>query len=154
MSEIEECVKTIVELEGLSFEEAKLSYAARQKLPDSAFCGPNRSYPTHDAAHVRNGLARLGTFGGRLKPAVRARILGCLKSRAKKYGIEVSETVDGRICLAKWDEELSKEQREKMLREIEETQSWFEQVQEQVGRDNYAYQHFVEVHVLGDVILL
>ncbi|MFA4987561.1 MAG: hypothetical protein WC712_13345 [Candidatus Brocadiia bacterium] len=69
--------------------EAKLSYANRQKLPDSAFCGPGRTYPAHDAAHVRNGLARLSQFGGKLSSSVRAKILACLRSRAKKYGIKV-----------------------------------------------------------------
>jgi len=117
----ETVLQSMVDLEGYSFEEAKLSYAAREKLPSSAFCGPNRTYPAHDAAHVRNGLARLGTFGSRLKPAVRARILGCLKRRAKRFGIEVSETASGRLCLAKWDETIPEETRKQMLIDIEET---------------------------------
>ena len=117
----ESVLKSMVDLEGYSFEEAKLSYAAREKLPSSAFCGPNRTYPAHDAAHVRNGLARLGTFGSRLKPAVRARILGCLKRRAKRFGIEVSETASGKLCLAKWDETIPEETRKQMLIDIEET---------------------------------
>lgn len=118
-------LNAMVELEGFSFEEAKLSYARRQKLPTSAFCGPKRTYPAHDAAHVRNGLARLGTFGRRLKPAVRARILGCLKRRAKKYGIEVAETVEGKLCLVKWDETLTEEARKQMQKEIDNAYKWF-----------------------------
>jgi len=78
----------ICEYEGLTIQEAKLTYAARQKLPDSAFCGPNRTYPAHDAAHVRNAFVRLATFGKRLKPAVRERIHGCLMKRAKRFGVE------------------------------------------------------------------
>jgi len=117
----ESVLQSMVDLEGYSFEEAKLSYAAREKLPSSAFCGPNRTYPAHDAAHVRNGLARLGTFGGRLKPAVRARILGCLKRRAKRFNIEVGETASGKLCLAKWDETIPEEKRKQMLIDIEET---------------------------------
>jgi len=80
--------EVIARYEGYTIQEAKLTYAARQKLPDSAFCGPNRSYPAHDARHVRNGLARLSTFGHRLKPTVRQRIYRCLVRRAKRFGIE------------------------------------------------------------------
>lgn len=121
----EAVLKSMVELEGYSFEEAKLTYARRQKLPSGAFCGPNRTYPAHDAAHVRNALARLSQFGGKLKPAVRARILGCLKRRAKRFGVEISETAAGKLCLAKWDETIPEETRKEMLLEIEETVSWY-----------------------------
>jgi len=70
---------------------AKLSYKQREDLPESAFCGPDRSFPAHDAAHVRNGLARLpqSNFSSEEK----AKIKGCLESRAKKYGIDVSSIV-------------------------------------------------------------
>lgn len=81
---------SIYEGESLTIEEAKLSYAERKNLSSSAFCGPDRSFPAHDAAHVRNGLARLKN--SKFSPAIKARILACLRRRAKKYGIEVSET--------------------------------------------------------------
>lgn len=89
---VEEEVQIIVDFEGYSVEEAKLSYAERKNLPSTAFCGPHRSYPAHDAKHVRNALARLSQFGKRLSPAVRAKILSCLRRRAKKFGIEINET--------------------------------------------------------------
>jgi hypothetical protein len=123
----ESVLKAMVELEGYSFEEAQLSYVKRENLPDSAFCGPHRTYPAHDAAHVRNGLARLGTFGHRLSPAVRASILRCLKARAKRFGIEVSETIEGKLVLAKFDEELDSKTRQKWLTEIEESRKWYEE---------------------------
>lgn len=100
----ETVVVTMMAYEGVPFEEAVLSYKARENLPDSVFCGPNRSYPAQDAAHVRNGIARLSQFGHRLPSKTRASILNCLKSRAKKYNIEVSE------CTVK---------------EVEETVAWF-----------------------------
>ena len=81
---------SIFEGEGLTIEESKLTYAERKHLPSTAFCGPDRSFPAHDAAHVRNGLARLKN--SHFSPAIKARIMGCLRRRAKKYGIEVSET--------------------------------------------------------------
>ena len=115
----------LVELEGFTFEEAKLTYAAREKLPSSSFCGPNRTYPTQDAAHVRNALARLGTFGHKLKPVVRSRILTCVKRRAKQFNVEVSETAEGKLCLAKFDETIPIEVRKKMLLEIEETVGFY-----------------------------
>lgn len=125
----EETMFSMVMYEGFNFTEAKLTYARREKLPSGAFCGPNRTYPAHDVAHVRNALTRLSQFGKRLKPAVRARILACLKRRAKRYKIEVGETVAGKLCLAKWDETLDEKTRKKMLIEIEETVSWWRKKQ-------------------------
>lgn len=126
MDELEETIiNSIMELEGQTFEEAKLTYQRRKQLPTSAFCGPNRSYPAHDAAHVRNALARLSTFGGRLKAGVRARILACVKRRAKRFGVDISETAEGRLILAKWDETIPKETREKELKQIEETVKYY-----------------------------
>jgi len=80
----------IAELEGYDIEEAKLTYAARQKLPTSAFCGPNKTYPAQDAAHVRNALARLRFVKSK---AMKAKIMACLRRRAKKFGVEINETV-------------------------------------------------------------
>jgi hypothetical protein len=94
-------IQTMQEYEGFSLEEAQLSYKQREKLPDSAFCGPNRSYPAHDAAHVRNGLARLSQFGKGKKSY--SRILACLRARAKKMGIEVSESEeDVKLQILDW----------------------------------------------------
>jgi hypothetical protein len=93
----------IATLEFVTIQEAKLSYAERENLPKEAFCGPNRSYPSHDTAHVRAGLQRISQFGKKMKPAVKARIEGCLKARAKKFGIEVTETaLVEKEALEKW----------------------------------------------------
>jgi len=86
--EVEAEVKMIAKAEGRTIEEARLTYAERQKLPKSAFCGPDRTYPAHDAAHVRNAFARLARFGKRLDKAVALRIYRCLVRRAKKFGVE------------------------------------------------------------------
>lgn len=90
MNETEEEWYSIFEGEAVTIEEAKLSYAERKHLSASAFCGPDRSFPAHDAAHVRNGLARLKN--SHFSPAIKARIMSCLRRRAKKYSIEVSES--------------------------------------------------------------
>lgn len=93
--EVEEsvCIETIAFYEGHTIEEAALSYATRKRLPGTAFCGPNRSYPAHDAKRVRSGLQRLSQFGGRLKPATRIAIARCLIRRAKRMGVEVTDVV-------------------------------------------------------------
>jgi len=120
----ETILKAMQTFEGMTFEEAKLTYAKREKLPSSAFCGPKRTYPAHDAAHVRNALARLSQFGGRLKPNQRARILSCLKRRAKRFNIEISETVGGKLCLLKYDETLDPKIRKKWQILVEEAICW------------------------------
>jgi len=88
MSDVIREIAIIAEYEGLPIQEAKLTYAARQRLPATAFCGPEKSYPAHDAKRVRNGFSRLGTFGKRLPRAVALKIYRCLVRRAKKYKIE------------------------------------------------------------------
>ena len=89
----EDVVVASMAFEGLDFEEAVVSYKEREKLSVRSFCGPNRCYPAHDAAHVRDGLARLNQFGSRLKPSVRARIKTCLVKKGEKFGVKISETV-------------------------------------------------------------
>lgn len=70
---------------------AKLTYKQRKKLPKSAFCDPaGGRYPAHDAAHVRNGIARIRQHPNDPKYAS---ILRCLMGRAKKFGIKVAEDV-------------------------------------------------------------
>jgi len=88
---------------------AALSAADVNDLPDDAFAfiepggtkdasgkttpRSKRHFPIHDAAHVRNALARLGSspFGDKARPKVVA--------AAKKFGIEVSdEDGDGRAA--------------------------------------------------------
>ena len=55
---------------------AKLTAAARKKLPNSAFAGPGRSYPVEDKAHARNAKARASqqVKRGNLSPAAAARV--------------------------------------------------------------------------------
>lgn len=50
---------------------ARLTAAARKKLPASAFAGPNRSYPVEDKAHARNAKARASQFAS---PSLKAKV--------------------------------------------------------------------------------
>lgn len=100
---------------------AEMSTADQNDLPDSAFAyiepggskdaegktTPRslRHFPIHDAAHVRNALARApqSPFGDKAMPAI--------KAAAKKFGIEVSEEDSaGRVPF-----ELRKQRRSSML---------------------------------------
>lgn len=49
----------------------KLTAAARNKLPDSDFAGPGRSYPVEDAAHAKAAKSRASQFAS---PSLKAKI--------------------------------------------------------------------------------
>lgn len=80
---------------------AKLTTAARNALPDSAFAGPNRSYPVEDASHARNALARgAQNAGPKLQSKIKAKVerkfpkidvasprMAAVKNIAKKAGM-------------------------------------------------------------------
>ena len=64
---------------------AKLTTAERNALPDSAFAGPNRSYPVNDKAHARNAKSRVSQFGSpSLKKRVNAKANRKLGSKVSK----------------------------------------------------------------------
>ena len=85
-----------------------MAAADANNLPDSdfAFISPGgkkdssgrtvprslRHFPIHDAAHIRNALARLPQSG--LSPADQAAALKKIRSAAKKAGVEVSDGSD------------------------------------------------------------
>jgi len=75
----------------------KLTAAQREKLPVNGFCGPNRSFPAHDKAHVLAGLQLLGT--AKLSDDAKAKIKSSLYRKGKIFGItpqkdEVGENFD------------------------------------------------------------
>lgn len=55
---------------------AKLSSAARDKLPKGEFAGPDRSYPVPDKAHAANAKARASqaVSAGRMSGSEKAKI--------------------------------------------------------------------------------
>jgi hypothetical protein len=54
---------------------AKLTAAARNRIPTSEFAGPNRSFPVNDLSHARNALARASQHAGpELKAHIRAAV--------------------------------------------------------------------------------
>jgi len=80
-------IQVIAEYEGYTIEEAKLTYAARQDLPATAFCGPDKSYPAHDAKHVHAGFQRLSQFWSKMPRSIAMKIYRCLVRRASKFGV-------------------------------------------------------------------
>ena len=56
---------------------AKLTASKRKKLPNSAFAGPQRSYPVNDKSHAANAKARATqqVKKGNLSPAEKSRIV-------------------------------------------------------------------------------
>lgn len=92
-----ETILTELKLEDSYMDVNKLTYKARTNLPDSAFCyvvskdGKKvRKFPAHDAAHVRNGLAKIAT-ADELSESAKRKILAGLKRRAKRFEISVNE---------------------------------------------------------------
>jgi len=84
----------------LPFPEAKLTAAQRKKLPDSAFCGPDRSFPAHDKAHVLAGLRLLGR--AKLSPAQKARVRACLLRKARALGMKTGQDDDRESMVVFW----------------------------------------------------
>ena len=73
----------------MQMTDAKLSTEARNKLSDSAFCGPGRSFPAHDKAHVTAGLRLLNKSD--FSESTKNKIKACLYRKGKKYGIVPTE---------------------------------------------------------------
>lgn len=59
---------------------SKLTTKQRDSLPDSAFAGPNRSFPINDRAHAANAKARAAQFAG---PALKAKVFAKADKKLK-----------------------------------------------------------------------
>ena len=73
----------------LTQEDAMLTYKQRQELPDSTFCGPNRSFPIPDCAHVTAAKRLIGR--AKVSDATRAKIMTCVNKKAESLKCEKSE---------------------------------------------------------------
>jgi hypothetical protein len=65
------------------FRDAKLSTESRKKLKGSTFCGPNRSFPVPDCAHVTAARRLIGRYQG---PGSKEAILACVSRKASSLG--------------------------------------------------------------------
>jgi len=71
--------------------DAKLSAKARKGLSSSTFCGPNRSFPVPDCAHVTAARRLVGRYKG---PGSKSTILACVNRKAKRMGCDTKDTED------------------------------------------------------------
>lgn len=67
------------------FDDAKLSTEQRKKLSKSTFCGPDRSFPVPDCAHVTAARRLIGRYKG---PGSKTAILACVSRKAKALGCD------------------------------------------------------------------
>lgn len=68
-----------------------MSTAAEDRLPDAEFAFPaKRKEPIHDAAHVRNAIARFGQVEG-VTDEERDQAWQRIRAAARKYGIHISD---------------------------------------------------------------
>jgi len=70
-------------------EDAALSTKKRKTLPASAFCGPNRSFPVPDCAHVTAARRLLGRSN--YSASTKASILTCINKKATRMGCNSSD---------------------------------------------------------------
>lgn len=69
--------------------DAKLSASQRRSLKASTFCGPGRSFPVPDCAHVRAAFRLLNR--AKVSDATKSRIRSCISRKNKSLGCGVNE---------------------------------------------------------------
>lgn len=71
-------------IEAELLKDAKLSTEARNKLPKSSFCGPSRSFPVPDCAHVTAARRLVGR--AKVGDSTKSSILACVNRKSKAMG--------------------------------------------------------------------
>lgn len=66
-------------------EEAPLTAKRRNRLPPSAFAGPNETYPIDTEARARAAIARVRQFGS---PALQRRVIAAVKRRYPNMDVD------------------------------------------------------------------
>ena len=70
-------------------EDSQLTSEQRKELPESAFCGPERSFPVHDCAHVT--AARRLISRSKLSESEKSKVLSCVNRKAERMNCDASE---------------------------------------------------------------
>lgn len=73
-------------------EDAKLSTKKRKSLSGSTFCGPGRSFPVPDCAHVTAARRLIGR--AKVGSSTKSKILACVSRKAKTLGCGGSKSKD------------------------------------------------------------
>jgi len=114
----------VIEMDNELSEDAKLSTQKRKSLPSSSFCGPNRSFPVPDCAHVTAARRLIGRFKG---PGNKSKILACVARKAKALGCPGSSNNDqigGEMTVAEMLQ--NKEVKDHISSEISKTKDQYE----------------------------
>ena len=72
-----------------SLGDAALTTEQRKNLPDSAFCGPERSFPVPDCAHVTAARRLIGR--AKLSEAQKDKVLACVNGKADRMKCDVEK---------------------------------------------------------------
>ena len=103
------------------FEDARLSYQQRKDLPDSAFCGPERSFPVPDCAHVTAAKRLINQ--SKLSDAQKAKVMTCVNKKSDSMSCGKKDSSDERYTelLASYKESQDKiaELEDKILKILE-----------------------------------
>lgn len=83
-SELEDEVLVKFVEENKDLQDAKLSTSARKRLPSSSFCGPNKSFPVSDCAHVIAARRLIGRAS--VSSATKSKILACVSRKSSAMG--------------------------------------------------------------------
>jgi hypothetical protein len=70
--------------------DAKLSTEKRNDLPKGSFCGPDRSFPVPDCAHVTAARRLVGR--AKLTADQKAKVLACVNKKAKSLGCDSEDS--------------------------------------------------------------
>lgn len=78
-------------LQALAIEmDAELSTEKRNSLPESSFCGPNRSFPIPDCAHVTAAKRLIGR--AKASESTKDKIMACVNKKAKNMGCDSEDS--------------------------------------------------------------
>lgn len=76
-------------------KDAKLSSSQRKKLSKGTFCGPGRSFPVPDCAHVTAARRLIGR--AKVSSSTKSKILACVSRKAKSMGCGSKDYQDSDI---------------------------------------------------------
>ena len=72
-----------------AMQDAALTTKQRNELPDSAFCGPDRSFPVPDCAHVTAARRLIGR--AKLSESQKDKVLACVNKKADSMSCDIEK---------------------------------------------------------------
>lgn len=98
-------LKKIIKELNKSIEHAKkLTTKTRKALPSSVFCGPGRSFPCQDCAHVR--AAKVYLKRSHFSASTQRKIAACINRKSKALGCGGTKPAKAKGAEEKIDKEL------------------------------------------------